>query len=40
MICVNNIAIVTSVLSLVKFEDYNLKQTIRAMLVYGVVVGG
>ena len=39
MICINNIVAVASVLSLVKVEGYILKRTIRAMLVYGVVVG-
>ncbi len=39
MICINNIVAVASVLSLTKVEGYILKRTIRAMLVYGVIVG-
>jgi lactate permease len=39
MICINNIVAVASVLSLVKVEGYILKRTIKAMLVYGVIVG-
>jgi len=39
MICINNIVAVASVLSLVKVEGYILKRTIKAMLLYGVVVG-
>ncbi len=39
MICINNIVAVASVLGLVKVEGYILKRTVRAMLVYGIVVG-
>ena len=39
MICINNIVAVASVISLTKVEGYILKRTIRAMLVYGVIVG-
>jgi lactate permease len=39
MICINNIVAVASVLSLTRVEGYILKRTIKAMLVYGVIVG-
>lgn len=38
MVCINNIVAIASVLSLVNIEGYILKRTVRAMLVYGVVV--
>lgn len=39
MICINNIVAVASVLGLVKVEGYILKRTVKALIVYGVIVG-
>lgn len=39
MVCINNIVAVASVLALGNIEGVALKRTVRAMLVYGVVVG-
>ncbi len=38
MVCINNIVAVASVLALGNIEGYVLKRTIRAMLVYGIIV--
>ncbi len=39
MVCINNIVAVASVLALGNKEGYILKRTVRAMLVYGIIVG-
>jgi lactate permease len=39
MVCINNIVAVASVLALGNIEGYILKRTVRAMLVYGAIVG-
>ncbi len=39
MVCINNIVAVASVLALDNIEGFILKRTVRAMLVYGILVG-
>jgi lactate permease len=38
MVCINNIVAVSSVLALGNIEGYILKRTVRAMVIYGIIV--